>query len=114
MAPHTYQFDVTMTCGGCSGAIDRVLKKLDGMLTFSWRHLLPLPCCSSSSTSANKNFSLSPGVDSYEVSLEKQTAVVTTELPYETVLEKIYKTGKKINSATADGVPQSVEVAATA
>ncbi|KAM0457643.1 hypothetical protein ACHAPV_006537 [Trichoderma viride] len=83
MAPHTYQFDVTMTCGGCSGAIDRVLKKLDG-------------------------------VDSYEVSLEKQTAVVTTELPYETVLEKIYKTGKKINSATADGVPQSVEVAATA
>jgi copper chaperone len=29
-------------------------------------------------------------------------------------LEKIYKTGKKINSATADGVPQSVEVAATA
>lgn len=28
---HTYQFDVTMTCGGCSGAIDRVLKKLDGM-----------------------------------------------------------------------------------
>lgn len=43
MAPHTYQFDVTMTCGGCSGAIDRVLKKLDGMLAFSWHHLLPLP-----------------------------------------------------------------------
>lgn len=31
MASHTYEFDVTMTCGGCSGAIDRVLKKLDGM-----------------------------------------------------------------------------------
>jgi copper chaperone len=31
MASHTYKFDVTMTCGGCSGAIDRVLKKLDGM-----------------------------------------------------------------------------------
>lgn len=30
MAKHTYEFDVTMTCGGCSGAIDRVLKKLDG------------------------------------------------------------------------------------
>lgn len=29
---HTYEFNVTMTCGGCSGAIDRVLKKLDGML----------------------------------------------------------------------------------
>jgi copper chaperone CopZ len=30
---HTYEFNVTMSCGGCSGAIDRVLKKLDGMLT---------------------------------------------------------------------------------
>lgn len=29
---HTYEFNVTMTCGGCSGAIDRVLKKLDGLL----------------------------------------------------------------------------------
>jgi copper chaperone len=28
---HTYEFNVTMTCGGCSGAIDRVLKKLEGM-----------------------------------------------------------------------------------
>lgn len=27
---HTYEFNVTMTCGGCSGAVDRVLKKLDG------------------------------------------------------------------------------------
>lgn len=55
-----------------------------------------------------------PGVDNYEVSLENQSATVVTALPYETVLEKIYKTGKKINSATADGVPQSVEVTASA
>lgn len=27
---HTYEFNVTMTCGGCSGAIDRVLGKLEG------------------------------------------------------------------------------------
>lgn len=27
---HTYEFNVAMSCGGCSGAIDRVLKKLDG------------------------------------------------------------------------------------
>lgn len=27
---HTYKFGITMTCGGCSGAVDRVLKKLDG------------------------------------------------------------------------------------
>jgi copper chaperone len=54
------------------------------------------------------------GVESYEVSLENQSATVVTALPYETVLGKIYKTGKKINSATADGIEQSVEVAATA
>lgn len=29
---HTYEFNVSMSCGGCSGAIDRVLKKLDGSL----------------------------------------------------------------------------------
>ncbi|KAH6896930.1 hypothetical protein B0T10DRAFT_168358 [Thelonectria olida] len=80
---HTYEFNIAMSCGGCSGAVDRVLKKLDG-------------------------------VESYEVSLENQTAKVVTALPYETVLEKIAKTGKKVNSATADGVEQSVQVPAAA
>ena len=28
---HTYKFNVKMTCGGCSGAVERVLKKLEGM-----------------------------------------------------------------------------------
>lgn len=78
---HTYQFNVSMSCGGCSGAIDRVLKKLDG-------------------------------IDSYEVSLENQTATVVTSLPYEHVLAKIAKTGKKVNSATVDGAERSVEVPA--
>ncbi|KAK9764875.1 Cytosolic copper metallochaperone [Basidiobolus ranarum] len=27
----TYKFKVGMTCSGCTGAIDRVLKKLDGV-----------------------------------------------------------------------------------
>jgi copper chaperone CopZ len=27
---HTYKFNVTMSCGGCSGAINRVLGKLEG------------------------------------------------------------------------------------
>ena len=31
MAEHKYKFNVTMTCGGCSGAVERVLKKLDGI-----------------------------------------------------------------------------------
>ncbi|RDA86468.1 hypothetical protein CP532_3619 [Ophiocordyceps camponoti-leonardi (nom. inval.)] len=78
---HKYEFNVVMTCGGCSGAIDRVLKKLDG-------------------------------VDSYEVSLEKQTATVTTDVPFDTVLEKILKTGKKVNSATADGVDMPIPAVA--
>ena len=30
MAEHQYKFNVTMTCGGCSGAVERVLKKMDG------------------------------------------------------------------------------------
>lgn len=27
---HKYQFNVSMSCGGCSGAVERVLKKLEG------------------------------------------------------------------------------------
>jgi copper chaperone len=31
MSEHHYKFNVQMTCGGCSGAVERVLKKLDGI-----------------------------------------------------------------------------------
>ncbi|KIV88484.1 hypothetical protein B0A52_08538 [Exophiala mesophila] len=79
MSDHHYKFNVSMSCGGCSGAVERVLKKLDG-------------------------------VKEYNVSLETQTADVTTEaaLDYATVLEKIKKTGKTVNSGEADGVSQPV------
>ncbi|KAJ9602068.1 Cytosolic copper metallochaperone [Cladophialophora chaetospira] len=79
MAEHHYKFNVKMTCGGCSGAVERVLKKLDGVKDFS-------------------------------VSLDTQTADVTTEdsVSYETVLEKIKKTGKQVNSGEADGIAMSV------
>lgn len=30
MSGHHYKFNVSMSCGGCSGAVERVLKKLDG------------------------------------------------------------------------------------
>jgi len=71
-----------MSCGGCSGAINRVLGKLDG-------------------------------VKSYEVSLESQTATVVTDiLPYETVLQTIKKTGKKVNSGEADGEVKSIDLPA--
>lgn len=36
------------------------------------------------------------------------------DLPYEKVLATIAKTGKKVNTGEADGVAQSVEVAAAA
>ena len=50
------------------------------------------------------------GVKSYDVDLSSQTAKVVAEeqLDYETVLEKIKKTGKKVNTGEADGVVQAV------
>ncbi|EDU47240.1 CopZ Copper chaperone [Pyrenophora tritici-repentis] len=76
---HTYKFNVAMSCGGCSGAIERVLSKLDG-------------------------------VESFNVSLETQTAEITAadSLDYETVLEKIKKTGKTVKSGEADGEAKEI------
>ncbi|KAK9324007.1 hypothetical protein V1517DRAFT_257110 [Lipomyces orientalis] len=31
MSSHEYQFNVAMSCSGCSGAVNRVLSKLDGV-----------------------------------------------------------------------------------
>ena len=52
----------------------------------------------------------SAGVKAFDVSLDTQTADVTTEegVDYASVLEKIKKTGKKVNSGEADGVTQAV------
>jgi len=79
MPSHNYKFNIAMSCGGCSGAVERVLKKLDG-------------------------------VESYNVSLESQTAeiVAADSLDYDTVLEKIKKTGKTVKSGEADGEPRDV------
>ncbi|KIY96157.1 copper chaperone, partial [Monoraphidium neglectum] len=55
---------VDMACSGCSGAVERVLAKLQG-------------------------------VDSYDVSLEKQQVVVKGSVSPEVVLETVKKTGKK-------------------
>ncbi|KAK4056737.1 Cytosolic copper metallochaperone [Microbotryomycetes sp. JL221] len=35
MAESQYQFDVVMTCSGCSGAIERVLKKTEGVSSYN-------------------------------------------------------------------------------
>ncbi|KAI1005524.1 hypothetical protein K3495_g2700 [Podosphaera aphanis] len=77
---HIYKFNVQMSCGGCSGAITRVLEKLEG-------------------------------VESFDVSLDSQTATVTASdsLSYDTVLATIKKTGKKVLSGEADGETKSVD-----
>ncbi|PPR08085.1 hypothetical protein CVT24_010546 [Panaeolus cyanescens] len=62
-----------MTCGGCSGAITRVLDK----------------------AKANGD-----GVSSFEVSLEKQEVLVNGTIEYEELLAKLKKTGKEVRSGT--------------
>lgn len=72
-----------MTCSGCSGAIDRVLKKTEGGSQLISASLLI------------RGFS---GVNSYDISLEKQEVIVHTAIPYDDILAKIKKTGKTVNS----------------
>ena len=50
------------------------------------------------------------GVKDYTVSLDTQSADITAEdsLSYETVLEKIKKTGKEVKSGEADGVSMAI------
>jgi len=80
---HTYKFNVTMTCGGCSGAVNRVLGKLEGV----------------------KSYDVS-------LDTQTATVQAEPSLDYETVLKTIKKTGKKVNSGEADGVSKSVELTA--
>lgn len=81
------------------------------MCSRSWTVYHQLTSSQSTSSLTNDAFT---GVKNYNVSLDSQTVDVTTEesVPYSTVLEKISKTGKKVNSGEADGVSQSVEVGA--
>jgi copper chaperone len=115
---HHYKFNIVMSCGGCSGAIDRVLKKLDG----SYPPLTSAVVLSCALYVRSRDYSLEGtlpsltrprdmvGVEKYEVSLEKQTADVYTErLDYDTVLKTIRKTGKKVISGEADGKEASVD-----
>jgi len=81
-AEHTYKFNVSMSCGGCSGAVNRVLGKLDGV----------------------KSYDVS-------LDTQTATVVTAPELSYDTVLATIKKTGKKVNSGEADGEVKSVDVA---
>ncbi|KAK4655836.1 Cytosolic copper metallochaperone [Podospora pseudocomata] len=78
---HKYHFNIVMSCGGCSGAVDRVLKKLEGV----------------------KSYTVS-------LETQTATVIAEDSLPYEKVLKTIAKTGKKVTKGEADGEERSVEV----
>ena len=59
-----------MTCGGCSGAVERVLKRAKDQ---------------------------SEGVETYDVSLEKQEVIVTGTIGIDDLTAKIAKTGKQVS-----------------
>jgi len=69
---HTYQFDIKMTCSGCSGAVTRVLERAKTQ---------------------------GGGVSDYSVSLEKQEVIVTGTILLADLQEKLAKTGKEIRSS---------------
>ncbi|KAL2002478.1 hypothetical protein VTN02DRAFT_6700 [Thermoascus thermophilus] len=79
MADHQYKFNVSMSCSGCSGAVERVLKKLEGV----------------------KSYEVS-------LESQTATVVTDPSVAYDTVLATIKKTGKTVNSGEADGQPMSV------
>ncbi|KAI8323578.1 MFS general substrate transporter [Martensiomyces pterosporus] len=66
---NTYEFEVAMSCSGCSGAVERALKRLE----------------------KERDADIST-----DISLETQRVKVTTDLPRETILETIKKTGKAV------------------
>ncbi|KAL5529615.1 hypothetical protein ACEPAG_5600 [Sanghuangporus baumii] len=69
MAEHFYRYKVQMTCGGCSGAVTRVLTK------------------------AKES---GAGVNSFTVSLENQSVEVHGPIDFDNLTARIEKTGKKI------------------
>ncbi|KAL4982080.1 heavy metal-associated domain-containing protein [Aspergillus falconensis] len=76
---HHYKFNVSMSCSGCSGAVERVLKKLEGVKSFD------------------------VNLDSQTASV-----VTDASVPYETILATIKKTGKTVNTGEADGEARDV------
>ncbi|KAG9228646.1 hypothetical protein BJ875DRAFT_508386 [Amylocarpus encephaloides] len=85
MPEHNYKFDITMSCGGCSGAVNRVLGKLEGV----------------------KSYEVS-------LDTQTANVVAEDSLSYETVLATIKKTGKKVTAGEADGEKKSIEIVAEA
>jgi copper chaperone len=82
-----------MTCGGCSGAVTRVLTKAKEQSGLSWHFLPQHPCDTEIVFYAEV-------ISSFAVNLEKQEVRVTGDAEYETVLAIIAKTGKTVSSVS--------------
>lgn len=133
-AAHHYNFTVRMTCSGCSGAVDRVLKRMDGeyYASLSRYHLSTRPYCHCPSQLSTYQNSMRPsldplsvsesangrapsgsepvGLNSYNVDLEtKKVDVYTDTVEFKDVLEKIRKTGKAVEAAEEDGKTVALE-----
>jgi copper chaperone len=80
-----------MTCGGCSGAVTRALKKAQEKGPGSEHHTL-----------LSLTITHSQPVASYDVNLEKQEVLVSGTIPYDDVLAVISKTGKEVSINTVD------------
>jgi Copper chaperone len=97
MSDHQYKFNVTMTCGGCSGAVERVLKKLEGkrrvacFIAFDPNTLV----------FRRQDLRCQPRVPDGQCYHRAYSS-------YDDVLEKIKKTGKTVNSGEADGESKGV------
>ena len=84
-----HEFAVKMNCSGCSGAVTRVLTKLAGRLLLGCRTYLTQQW--------------SAGVEKVECNLETQRVYVDSELPSESLLATIQKTGK-VRAAALGGI----------
>ncbi|WEW55647.1 Cytosolic copper metallochaperone [Emydomyces testavorans] len=79
MSKHQYKFNVTMSCSGCSGAVERVLKKLEGVVSYE-----------------------------VSLESQTATVVTEPTVEYDTVLNTIKKTGKTVTKGEADGTEMAV------
>jgi copper chaperone CopZ len=106
---------VEMPCSGCSGAVERVLKKMEGghcscikqAFKRTWAHpyccigaaagvqVISLPCMLLSHDVQLLPAGFPAGVESFDVSLEQQRVVVRGNVTPQAVLETVAKTGKK-------------------
>ena len=75
-----------MTCGGCSGAVTRALKKYQENNGGGKHHTL-----------LRLKIAYFEAVSSFDVNLETQEVVVKGNTPYDEVLAVIKKTGKEVS-----------------